>query len=61
MRRALLQRAFRLVRHWEEAGIEIWTYQLESETLQISEEYGEFYVKGPDTLGNWLLSETQRE
>jgi hypothetical protein len=61
VREILLTRPFKLVNHWDEPGIEIWTYQLDSETLKVSEEYGEMYVEGSENLKNWLLSEVQEK
>jgi hypothetical protein len=61
VRQILMTRPFKLVQHWEEPGIEFWTYQLGSETLKISEEYGEMYVNGSESLKNWLLSEVQKK
>src|ERR1700677_1942362 len=60
VRHILLTRPFKLIKHWEEPGIEIWTYQLDSETLKVSEEYGEMYVNGSENLKHWLLSEVQK-
>jgi hypothetical protein len=60
VRQVLLARPFKLIKHWQEPGIEIWTYKLDSETLKVSEEYGEMYVDGSEHLKNWLISEVQK-